>query len=59
MSASAPPQQTFDTPRTARPEAAKIVFESPGLTAIEPTARLLKLSRPRGPTHELPAFFEK
>ena len=58
MSASTPPQQTFETPRTARPDAAKIVFESPGFTAIEPTARLLKLSRPSGPTQVLPAFVD-
>jgi hypothetical protein len=57
MRASVPPQQVFDTPRTARPDAAKIVSSSPGLTAMEPTARAAKLLAPRGPFQECPPFF--
>ena len=54
MSASTPPQQVFDTPRTPRPEAAKITFELPGCTAIDPTARPANCATPIGPLHESP-----
>ena len=56
MSASTPPQQAFDTPSTPRPEAAKITFELPGCTAMEPTARPPNCAAPIGPRQESPPF---
>src|SRR5262245_23748494 len=59
MSASAPPQQTFDTPSTPRPEAAKITFELPGCTAMDPTARPANCAARIGPRHESPPLVVK
>src|SRR5215203_3121890 len=58
MSGSAPPQHVFEMPRVARPEAAKIVFDSPGFTSIEPTPRAEKASAPSGPFQPLPPLWE-
>jgi len=49
-----PSQQVLDTPRTAHPEAAKIVLPSPGLMAMEPTPRAAKLLASTRPIQDRP-----
>ncbi len=58
ISASAPPQQVLETPRTARPEAAKMTFELPGFTSIEPTARPANSFAPIGPCQTWPPLLD-